>query len=140
MTALSVRPSRTPPAWPSISSRSVTFIDASKTPGRLTWPLTQYSFGPPFFSGPSAAYQLAPFLRIRGTLASVSTLFTAVGQLYSPTTAGNGGLLRGWARLPSSDSSSAVSSPASYAPAPRWTYTSQSNPDPRMFLPRNPLR
>ena len=29
MTALSVRPSRTPPAWPSISSRSVMSIDAS---------------------------------------------------------------------------------------------------------------
>ena len=34
--------------------------------------------------------------------------------------AGNGGFERGWPRLPSSDSSSAVSSPQMYAPAPRW--------------------
>ena len=26
----------------------------------MTWPLTQYSFGPPFFSGPSDAYHSAP--------------------------------------------------------------------------------
>src|SRR5262249_39646730 len=117
---------------------SVTFIEASYTPGRFTWPLTQYSFGPPFFSGPSAAYHSAPLATMIGTLQSVSTLLTAVGLPYSPTTAGNGGLLRGCARLPSNDSSSAVSSPASYAPAPRCTYTSQSKPDPRMFLPRKP--
>src|SRR5439155_1568090 len=49
---------------------------------------------------------------MRGTLQSVSTLLTAVGLPYSPTRAGNGGLFRGCARLPSSDSSSAVSSPA----------------------------
>src|SRR5919204_4115258 len=79
MTALSVRPSRTPPACPSISSRSVMFIDASYTPGRLTWPLTQYSFGPPFFSGPRPAYHSGPLDTISGTLHSVSTLFTAVG-------------------------------------------------------------
>ncbi len=35
--------------------------------------------------------------------------------------AGNGGFVRGWPRLPSSDSSSAVSSPQMYAPAPRWS-------------------
>src|ERR1044071_2524635 len=90
ITALSVRPSRTPPAWPSISSRSVMFIDASYTPGFFTCPLTQYSFGPPFFSGPSAEYHSAPFFTISGTLQSVSTLFTAVGLPYKPTTAGNG--------------------------------------------------
>src|SRR6478672_1251239 len=121
-----------------MSSRSVTFIDASKTPGFFTWPLTQYSFGPPFFSGPTEANHSAPRETMIGTLHSVSTLLTALGLPYKPATAGNGGLLRGWARLPSSDSRSAVSSPASYAPAPRWTYTSQSKPEPRMFLPRNP--
>ena len=60
---------------------SVVFIDASKTPGFLTWPLTQNSFGPPFFSGPSAANHSAPFSRIDGRLQSVSTLLTAVGAL-----------------------------------------------------------
>ena len=103
-----------------MSSRSVIFIDASYTPGFCTCPLTQYSFGPPFFSGPSAAYHSAPWRMIDGTLQSVSTLLTAVGDPYSPALAGNGGFSRGCARLPSSDSSSAVSSPASYAPAPRW--------------------
>src|SRR5215813_1297720 len=78
ITAFSVRPSPTPPAYPSISSRSVTFIGASNTPGLRTWPLTQYSFGPPFFSGPSDVYHSTPFEMITGTLQSVSTLFTAL--------------------------------------------------------------
>src|SRR5438552_12696041 len=104
ITALSVRPSRTPPAHPSISSRSVMLIDASKTPGRRTWPLTQYSFGPPFFSGPSAAYHSAPFATMRGALYNVSTLLTAVGLPYRPTGAGDGCLLGGCARLSSTDS------------------------------------
>src|SRR5438874_10303851 len=108
ITAFSLRPSRTPPAQPSINSRSVIFIDASYTPGRFTWPLTQYSFGPPFFSGPRLAYHSAPRRRISGTLHNVSTLLTAVGLPYRPTTAGNGGLLRGCARFPLIDSRSAV--------------------------------
>jgi hypothetical protein len=48
---------------------------------------------------------------IGGTVARVSTLFTIVGDAYSPWMAGNGGFVRGWPRLPSSDSSRAVSSP-----------------------------
>ena len=51
----------------------------------------------------------------------VSTLLTTVGEAYRPEIAGNGGFERGWPRFPSSDSSSAVSSPQMYAPAPRWT-------------------
>jgi hypothetical protein len=73
---------------------------------------------------------------MNGTLASVSTLFTTVGAPYRPWVAGNGGLSRGWPRYPSSESSSAVSSPQMYAPAPAWTVSSQSKPEPRMFLPR----
>ncbi len=53
------------------------------------------------------------------TQASVSTLLTMVGLRNAPSTAGNGGLIRGQARLPSSDSMSPVSSPQMYAPAPR---------------------
>ncbi len=49
--------------------------------------------------------------RMSGTLTSVSTLLTAVGLPNSPTSTGNGGLLRGSPRLPSIDSKSAVSSP-----------------------------
>ena len=59
-----------------------------------------------------------------------STLLISVGDAYRPWIAGNGGFERGWPRLPSSDSSSAVSSPQMYAPAPRWMVivTSPSSP------------
>ena len=56
-----------------------------------------------------------------GTTAMVSTLFTVVGQPNAPHCAGNGGLRRGSPRLPSSELSSAVSSPQMYAPAPVCT-------------------
>ena len=39
----------------------------------------------------------------------------------APAFAGNGGFMRGSPRLPSSESSSAVSSPQMYAPAPECT-------------------
>ena len=48
---------------------------------------------------------------IQGTLAIDSTLLTTVGHAYRPEVAGNGGFSRGWPRYPSSESSSAVSSP-----------------------------
>ncbi len=84
---------------------------ASKTPGRLTWPDRQKSFGPVFFGRPMDANQAEPRSAISVTLASVSTLLMMVGQPYRPTIAGNGGLRRGRPRFPSSDSRSAVSSP-----------------------------
>ena len=46
-----------------------------------------------------------------GTCEKVSTLFTVVGMPNAPYWAGKGGFLRGWPFLPSSDSSSPVSSP-----------------------------
>jgi len=55
--------------------------------------------------------QSAPFATIPGTHASVSTLCTVVGRPHSPLVAGNGGLERGFARLPSNALISAVSSP-----------------------------
>src|SRR2546428_10544860 len=73
-----------------------------------------------------------------GTLAKVSALLITVGPPQRPTTAGNGGRIRGMPRLPSSDSISADSSPTSYAPAPPCQYTSKSRPLPKMFLPRKP--
>ena len=87
---------------------------------------------------PRSPNQSAPFSTIDGTTAIDSTLFTFVGRAYTPATAGNGGLFRGNPRLPSSESSSAVSSPQMYAPAPAWMMTSTSNPEPRMFWPRYP--
>ena len=63
------------------------------------------------FSEPIDRNQSTPLSTIGGTLAMDSTLLTTVGQAYRPATAGNGGRSRGWPRLPSSESSSAVSSP-----------------------------
>ena len=52
-------------------------------------------------------------LRISGTQSSVSTLLIAVGLPTRPDCAGNGGLFRGSARLPSIELHRAISSPAS---------------------------
>src|SRR5205807_6433829 len=64
-------------------------------------------------------YHAGPFVRMCGTAASVSTLLIVVGRPNKPAAAGNGGLIRGFPRLPSIEFISAVSSPQMYAPAPR---------------------
>ena len=74
-------------------------------------PDRQNSFGPVEPSVPIAANAAPPSRTIAGMLASVSTLLTVVGLPNSPTSTGNGGLLRGSPRLPSIDSNRAVSSP-----------------------------
>ena len=79
--------------------------------GASTWPDSEYSVKPGDFSVPMLVNQSAPRFTIDGTLAIDSTLLTTVGQAYRPATAGNGGRSRGWPRTPSSESSSAVSSP-----------------------------
>src|SRR6202034_1346870 len=94
---------------------------------------------PPFFADPNFAYHSAPPKIIGGTAASVSALLMTVGPPHRPTTAGNGGRIRGMPRLPSRDSISADSSPTSYAPAPPCQQMSRSYPLPKMFLPRTPL-
>ena len=123
MTAFTFRPAGMP--WPksglSMSSRTVVLSITSKTPGRFTEPDRQTIRVPPDFSGPSFANQSAPFWKMVGTAARVSTLFTTVGQPKRPTTAGKGGLSRGQPFFPSRDSSIPVSSPQMYAPAPRTT-------------------
>src|SRR5262249_12672111 len=83
-------------------------------------------------------YQSAPLLRMCGTATSVSTLLIVVGCAKTPATAGNGGLMRGLPRFPSSEFMSAVSSPQMYAPAPRCTHTFTVLPEPIAFLPRMP--
>jgi hypothetical protein len=50
---------------------------------------------PVFLGLPKEANHFAPLLRIVGTTAIVSTLFTIVGQPYNPTKAGKGGLSLG---------------------------------------------
>src|SRR3954470_22565166 len=93
---------------------------------------------PPEFGGPRAANHCGPFRRIVGADAKLCVLLIVVGAPYRPNAAGNGGLKRGLPCLPSSESSSAVSSPQMYAPAPTAVKRSKSTPDPRMFLPNNP--
>ena len=50
---------------------------------------------PVFLGLPNDANHFAPLLKIVGTTATVSTLFTIVGQPYNPTNAGKGGLSLG---------------------------------------------
>jgi len=103
-------PARMPPARPS-SSRSVVPSGASYWPGVVTWPDSEKMPKPLDFSVPSAAKSEAPLSRIQGTVVIDSTLLITVGEAYRPAIAGNGGFSRGWPRNPSSESSSAVSSP-----------------------------
>src|SRR5262249_28584817 len=84
----------TPPAS-SISSRKVVPMATSYTPGCAMCPQRQNSLVPDESSVPVAANVAPPSRRIQGTLASVSTLLTAVGWRQSPAWVGKGGLLRG---------------------------------------------
>ena len=86
-------------------------MGSSYSPGFFTCPDTPNNRVPPLPSVPRPAYQAAPLVMIWGRLARVSTLLTTVGPPNRPTTAGKGGLIRGWPRLPSRDSSMPVSSP-----------------------------
>ena len=105
------QPPRTPPQWRSISSRRGIDMDSSTTQGCSTWPEMAKILVPVLFARPMPANQSPPRRRISGTTAMVSTLFTVVGQPYSPELAGNGGFSRGMPLRPSRDSSSPVSSP-----------------------------
>ena len=70
---------------------------------------TNLSPAAPFL--PCALNHSGPLARIDGTITNVSTLLMTVGLPCRPWVPGKGGLLRGSARLPSSASSSADSSP-----------------------------
>ena len=73
-----------------------------------------------------------------GTLAQVSTLLRTLGLSQRPLTAVRMYLGLGSPALPSMAVIKALDSPQTNAPAPRWTLTSKSKPDPRMFLPSSP--
>src|SRR6185369_11440335 len=136
ITALTLRFFQTPPQTSLMIWLNVVPIGSSNTPGLLTWPDTHTMRVPPDRPVPSSLNQAPPLSTMNGTFISVSTLLTIVGLPNRPLIAGNGGLSRGWPRKPSSELSSAVSSPQMYAPAPRWTVSSHSMLVPRMFLPR----
>ena len=84
----------------------------------FTFPPKAKTLVPLDVSVPMLEYHSAPFRIIWGMFAYVSTLFINVGFPHKPEFAGNGGFKRGWPRLPSIDSSNAVSSPQTKAPAP----------------------
>src|SRR3954470_15051058 len=93
----------------------------SYTPGLFKCPDIPKSFGPGDDGVPIDLNHAGPRSITGGTRHSVSTLLMTVGRANAPAIPGNGGLLRGQPRLPSSDSSKPVSSPQMYAPAPRCT-------------------
>src|SRR5262249_25252470 len=110
MQPLGLRPFQTPPPCLSTNSRTVTPSGNSTQPGLFTWPLMQYNFGPKLpasrgFLGsggtPIDLNHSTPRSMICVTHATVSMLLTTVGLRNAPSTAGNGGLMRGQARLPS---------------------------------------
>src|SRR4051795_1795310 len=92
---------------------------ASYTPGFTTLPERQKRRVPVESGGaPIFAYSSGPTSRTIGMFVIDSTLLISVGDAYRPEIAGNGGFERGCPRLPSSDSSTGISSPQMYAPAP----------------------
>ncbi len=89
-----------------MSSPNFNPTSTSYTPGRRTEPDRQNSLRFACIGVPAAWAATIP-----GTFIKVSTLFTAVGFPNSPTSNGNGGLLRGSPRYPSMELKIAVSSP-----------------------------
>ncbi len=112
----SARPSGTPPACWKMRSRYEMPIGTSNTPGRTTSPLMPTNFRPMEPLMPCDLYQSTPRARMAAAKVKVSTLLITVGMFHKPLVPGNGGLLRGSARLPSRASSSALSSPQMYPP------------------------
>src|SRR6202021_498406 len=129
MTALSLRPFQTPPQSSMRSLKGIP-MGSSRLQGLVTWPETEKIAVPPEFTGPRPANHAAPLRMMVGTLAKLCVLLIVVGLPNKPKLAGNGGLKRGLPGLPSSDSSSAVSSPQIYAPAPMKGGRAKSTPGP----------
>src|SRR5271155_1835348 len=133
-------PSAMPPACLKISSDTGVPIGTSYTPGCTTSPLTPINFSPAEPFTPCDLYQSTPRKRMGGTFANVSTLLMTVGLFHNPCCTGNGGLLRGSARLPSIASSSAVSSPQIYPPGLTNISRSKLNSLPSTCAPSSPAR
>ena len=105
------QPPRTPPACRSMISRIGRPSSSSTTQGRFTCPEIANSLVPTLFGRPKLENHAPPRRRMVDATTMLSTLFTVVGQPYSPIAAGKGGFIRGSPFLPSRLSSRAVSSP-----------------------------
>ena len=116
----------------------MTPLRISTTPGRLSEPDSPKTFVPGAFAVPRLANHEPPRDTIAGIAASVSTLLITVGLPQRPDSTGNGGRVRGMARRPSIDSSSAVSSPSTKPPAPRRNSTPQATSRPSIRSPTIP--
>ena len=121
-----------------IISLNVVPIGTSTNPTLTTLPPKANTLVPFEFSVPILEYQSAPFNIILVIFAYVSTLFIKVGLPHNPSFAGYGGFSLGCPLLPSIDSSRAVSSPQTNAPAPSLISTSNSKSVPNIFLPNKP--
>ena len=83
--------------------------------------MTVTSFVPRLAALPTDANASAECDRIHATCARVSPFWTTVGASPRPRVAGYGGRMAGMPRSPARALSSAVSSPATYAPDPSHT-------------------
>ena len=101
----------------------------------FTFPPNANTFVPFEFSVPIEEYHLLPFKIICAILLYVSTLLIYVGLPHKPLSAGYGGFNLGCPRFPSIDSSKAVSSPHTNAPAPSLISISKSKSVSNIFFP-----
>ncbi len=113
-------------------------IGISTRPVLLTFPTREKIPVPLLFSVPIFAYQSAPLLMIKGTLAQVLTLFRLVGLFHSPRSTVWIYFALGSPILPSIDATRAEDSPHTNAPPPWFIVMSRSNPELNMFIPKNP--
>lgn len=111
-----------PPPISNTISRSVVPIGTSTNPTFTTFPPNANTFVPLEFAVPIELYHFAPFNIIFVIFAYVSTLLINVGFPHKPEFAGYGGFNLGLPALPSIDSSKAVSSPHTNAPAPKSNF------------------
>ena len=128
----------TPPPMLKMISRRVVPKGTSISPVLTTCPVRANVFVPGEPAVPCFLKAAAPWLRISGTVASVSTLLMTVGLPHNPDSAGNGGLGDGMPRRPSIEAMSAVSSPHTNAPAPSMTFRQKRMPVPMQLSPRMP--
>ena len=138
-TALNCLPRGIPPPISKIIESSEVPIGTSTKPLLATFPVRANTAVPLLFSVPRLANHSAPLSMITGTVASVFTLLMMVGFPSKPDCAGKGGRGRGIPRRLSIEAIKAVSSPQTKAPAPSLTCTAKLKPEPRIFIPRNPL-